>query len=171
MRPANRHGWRSQPGSNRRVPLCGRAPSLSGMRPSYPRPDSNGRPSASEADALSNCATRACVLSTASVREESNLHAGATALRAAGLTTCPTHRWGGWRVLPPLRPDAQSGSSLLGSATSRRRTAGRTRTCTVLIRRQVTYPLDHGGFVSAAGAEPAAFWLSSRLLCHCATRP
>ena len=85
-------------------------------------------------------------LSTASVREESNLHAGATALRAAGLTTCPTHRWGGWRVLPPLRPDAQSGSSLLGSATSRRRTAGRTRTCNPSVNRLI----DQGYLVDFA---------------------
>lgn len=51
------------------------------------------------------------------MREESNLHAEATGLRPAGLTTCPTHGWGDRRVLPPLRPGSQPGSSLLGSAT------------------------------------------------------
>ena len=53
--------WRPQPESNRRVPLCRQIPSLSGMRPSYPRPDSNGRPPPSEGGALSICATRARV--------------------------------------------------------------------------------------------------------------
>jgi hypothetical protein len=44
-----------------RIPLCRRLPNRSVTRPRRPRLDSNQRPSASEADALSNCATRTCV--------------------------------------------------------------------------------------------------------------
>jgi hypothetical protein len=55
-------------------------------------------------------------MGAASVREESNLHAEATGLRPAGLTTCPTHGWGGQRVLPPLRRGSQPRSSLVGLA-------------------------------------------------------
>lgn len=51
------------------------------------------------------------------MREESNLHAKATGLRPAGLTTCPTHGWGDRRELNPLRPGSQPGSSPIGSAT------------------------------------------------------
>jgi hypothetical protein len=66
------------------------------MSPQCPRQESNLLPAGPEPAALS-----VALRGLGSVREESNLHAEATTLQAAGLTTCPTHGWGGWRDSNP----------------------------------------------------------------------
>src|SRR6185437_15456379 len=108
----------------------------------------------------------------------------ATALRAAGLTACPTHGWGASRESNPVDPESQSGPAPFGfrhqsirqDSNLRSSGCGPDALATELLivacsreesnlhrqlRRLTCSPLHHRS-VSAAGFEPATSSMSGK---------